>query len=96
MPHLEFTAVVLVVKMDIVLEKMLQLPLEDSIFWSDRTTVLNYIKNENKRLHAFVANRVSFIRDTTHPQQWRYIPIKVNPADNASRGLNMESFLNNK
>lgn len=95
-PRLELTAAVLAVKMDILLKKMLQLPLEDSVFWSDSTTVLNYIKNENKRFHTFVANRVSFIRDATQPQQWRYVPTKDNPADDASRGLNVESFLNNE
>nr|XP_021331052.1 uncharacterized protein LOC110439398 [Danio rerio] len=95
-PRLELTAAVLAVKMDIMLKKMLQLPLEDSVFWSDSTTVLNYIKNENKRFHTFVANRVSFIRDATQPQQWRYVPTKDNPAEDASLGLNVESFLNNE
>ncbi len=95
-PRLELTAAVLAVKVDIMLKKEMQLPLEDSVFWTDSTTVLNYIKNEDKRFHTFVANRVSYIRDATQPQQWRYVPTKENPADDASRGLKVEYFLSNK
>ncbi len=95
-PRLELTAAVLAVKVDIMLKKEMQLPLEDSVFWTVSTTVLNYIKNEDKRFHTFVANRVSYIRDATQPQQWRYVPTKENPADDASRGLKVEYFLSNK
>ena len=64
-----------------------------SIFCSDSTCVLSYVENEDKRFQTFVVNRIATIRDASLPIQWRYVDTKSNPADNASRGLSFESFL---
>lgn len=71
----------------------MELPLDQSTFWTDSTSVLKYIKNEDRRFHTFVANRVSMIRDATHVSQWRYINTKDNPADYASRGMKVGDLL---
>lgn len=71
----------------------LELPLDQSTFWTDSTSVLKYIKNEDRRFHTFVANRVSAIRGATHVSQWRYINTKDNPADYASRGMKVKDLL---
>ena len=63
------------------------------MFWTDSTTVLKYICNETRRFHTFVANRVSVIREATNGDQWKYVNTKVNPADEASRGMRAEEFL---
>ena len=55
--------------------------------WLDSQTTLQYIKNESKRFQTYLANRVAEIRAVTSPDQWRHCPGKVNPADDASRGL---------
>ena len=44
-------------------------------------SVLLYVKNENKPLSIFVANRVSIIRDGSTPDQWRQVEGAVNPGD---------------
>ena len=62
-------------------------PVDGEIYWTDSTTVLKYIRNETKRFHVFVANRVQRIRDETDPIQWRHVNSENNPADDASRGL---------
>lgn len=67
--------------------------LQDSVFWSDSTSVLKYIKNETSRFRVFVANRVSEILRMSSSSQWRYVPTTCNPADLASRGVKVESFL---
>lgn len=69
-PRLELTAATLAVQIDKMLRKELQLPLEDSVFWTDSTTVLKYIGNETSRFHTFVANRVSKIRHASSISQW--------------------------
>lgn len=58
------------------------------MFWTD----LQYIRNETKRFHTFVANRVAEIRDVTNVNQWRHYPGKLNPADDASRRLRTQKL----
>lgn len=92
-PRLKLAAAVLAVRVDIMLHKELRLPLDQSVFWTDSTTVLKYINNENKHFRTFVANRISFVRDATEVQQWRYVSTKENPADQASQRANSKQLL---
>ncbi len=95
-PRLELAAAVVSVKVDKMLRTELQLPLKDSLFWTDSQAVLKYIANDKARFYTYVANRVSFIRDNTSAQQWRYVTSMNNPADDASRGVSVPRFLENK
>nr|XP_055074289.1 uncharacterized protein LOC129453915 [Misgurnus anguillicaudatus] len=92
-PRLELTAAVLAVRLDKMLSTHLELNLSDSVFWSDSMTVLKYIGNTTARFKTYVANRVSFIRAQSSVTQWRHINSKLNPADAASRGIKVSSFL---
>ena len=56
-------------------------------FWTDSQVVLEYIGNEIKRFHVFVANRVQQIHAGSSLDQWLYVDTKSNPADEGSRGL---------
>jgi hypothetical protein len=49
--------------------------------------------NDVKWFHTYVANRVAFIRANSDPKQWKYVNTKNNPADEASRGFTLCSFL---
>ena len=70
------------------LAKELDDPLDNEVYWTDSSTVLQYIsKYESKRFQVFVANRVQTIRASTYPAQWHYVESKINAADDASRGL---------
>ena len=93
-PRLELSAAVISVQLDKVLKRELDLPLaEKSVFWTDSTSVLRYIRNETKRFHTFVANRIAIIRDGSDPDQWRHVGGDLNPADDLSRGLSAEALL---
>ena len=70
----------------------LEVPLMESVFWTDSTTVLKYIKDDALRFKTFVANLVFFIREATTLSQWKYVNTSQNPADQASRGLNIKRF----
>ena len=85
-PRLELQAATLATKQDEMLRRELGLELEPSQFWTDSTTVLRYIANEERRFQTFVANRVTEIRGRTEVQNWHYIPTAENPADDTSRG----------
>ncbi|XP_059371009.1 uncharacterized protein LOC132158999 [Carassius carassius] len=94
-PRMELTAAVVAVNTDKMLKDELELELFESVFWTDSTTVLRYIDNEGLRFKTFVANRIAVIRESTRPQQWRYVNTSMNPADCASRGLTCEKFMKN-
>ncbi|XP_068704648.1 uncharacterized protein [Montipora foliosa] len=72
----------------------LEIPVDDSIFWTDSTCVIRYIENEEKRFTTFVANRVAAIREQSLPKQWHYVETALNPADDASRGLAVNAIIN--
>ena len=60
------------------------------VFWSDSSTVLRWLTNQEDRFDHFVGNRVSEIQDIANdleiPVDMRFVPTDVNPADLASRG----------
>ena len=66
------------------------------IFWTDSMITLNYINNETRRFQTYVSNRIAEIHELTLPEQWRHCPGNENPADDASRGLEMSLFQQNK
>ena len=86
-PRLELQAAVLAVRLYCVVKQELTVNIKDAIFWSDSKTVLQYIANESRRFHTFVANQVSDIHDTTNPTQWTCVPGHCNPAHDYTRGL---------
>ncbi|XP_069979436.1 uncharacterized protein [Penaeus vannamei] len=89
----KLTAATVAARMDCKLQKELGLKLEDSVFWTDSTSVLKYLFNQKARYHTFVANRVNLIRELSSASAWRYVDTKSNPADLASRGLDVDTFL---
>lgn len=91
--RLELQAAVMAVRMANTIRRELQLYIEEVVFWSDSQVVLKYIQGESHRFHTFVANRIAEIRETSCPQQWRYVPSRSNPADACSRGESAEALL---
>ena len=86
-PRLELQGAVLAVKMDSLLRQELNLSINQSYFWTDSEVVLKYIRNETRRFHVFVANRVGLIRQSSSPNQWNYVKTNENPADMLTRCL---------
>ncbi|XP_071483331.1 uncharacterized protein [Diadema antillarum] len=92
-PRLELMAAVLAVSMDHFIKSELDIQVKDSVFWTDSTSVLQYIRSESKRFKTFVANRVARIHDATEVSQWRYVDSRSNPSDDGSRGLKAQELL---
>ena len=86
-PRLELTAATISAKMSCMLRSELNFEQLNEIYWTDSQIVLNYIRNDVRRFHVFVANRIQLIRESTDIQSWRYVDTTNNPADDASRGL---------
>lgn len=92
-PRMELTAAVIASRMDKMWRKELQMKLQESVFWTDSTSVLKYIRNETLRFKTFVANRVSEILKQSNVSQWRYVNTSNNRADMASRGAKAAALL---
>ena len=60
-PRLELTAALVSAKVGTKIQEELCYPNLTEFFWTDSKVVLRYIKNEAKRFHTFVANRVQEI-----------------------------------
>lgn len=95
-PRLELTAATVAIRMDSVLRRELQLNLAESVFWTDSTVVLQYLRNETTRFRTFVANRVAAILKGSDVEQWKHISTDKNPADCASRGQRVDEFMKNR
>ena len=85
-PRLELTAAVVAAKLNRLIRNELEYPIDDTVFWTDSTVVLQYIRNESRRFQMFVTNRVAMIHEESTPKQWRHVNTESNPADVASRG----------
>ena len=81
-PRLELSAATLSVRQDRMLKRAIEMPLSNpSVFWTDSMSVLRYVKNENRRFHTFVANRIAIIRDSSSPDQLYHVEGTLNPGD---------------
>ena len=91
-PKLELTAATVSVRLACTIQREMSASIR-TVYHTDSTFVWHCLQNDKKRFPVFVANRVQFIRDFSQPDQWRYVPSCVNPADEASRGLCAESLV---
>ena len=64
-PRLELMASVLAMRLSNIIKVELDWKIDSITFWTDSTTVLQYIKNENRRFHHFVATRLEEIHEHT-------------------------------
>ena len=55
--------------------------IERTVFWTDSTTVLQWLHVADKKQPVFVANRVAEILDSSTIDQWRLVEGTLNPAD---------------
>ena len=63
-----------------------EIPVENgNIFlWTDSKIVLNYLNNNDTNFGVYIAHRINEIRQSTDPDNWRYIKTKRNPADHTT------------
>ena len=91
-PCLELQATVLAVWLSNSVLKELDLQADETFFWSDSMTSLQYIKNQTRRFQTFVADCVAAIHESTSPEQWHHVPASMNLADEGSRSVTIEHF----
>ena len=91
-PRHELTAAVISVNVASMLSKELNYKDPVEVFYTDSSVILSYIRNEARRFHTYVGNRVQHIHDRSKPQQWHHVTSLSNPADVASRGISAKQL----
>ncbi|XP_055590641.1 uncharacterized protein LOC129742723 [Uranotaenia lowii] len=91
-PRLELQAAVEGSRLIQRITNALTLPVTRRYIWSDSTTVLSWLRSDSRRYHQFVSCRVGEILRTTSINEWRYVPTKLNVADEATKWKTEPSF----
>ncbi|XP_076661051.1 uncharacterized protein LOC143364796 [Halictus rubicundus] len=93
--RLELCGAVLLATLSQTVRNALTHNIDKTIFWTDSTVVLGWLKKQPSTLKTFVANRVADIQRKTDIQSWRQVRSTNNPADLISRGTTAVEFNNN-
>jgi len=54
-------------------------------FWTDSSTVRNWVRALSGDYQVYVSNRIGEIQSLTDPSEWRFVPGVLNPEDAATR-----------
>ena len=84
---MELSAAVVAVHLAKFVQRELDLCLTETVFWSDSTTILSYLRNTFKRRPVFETNHINLIREFSLVEQWRSVDTAHNPANFLLRGV---------
>lgn len=93
-PRLELQGAVMASRLSATLRKEMRLKIDECVYWTDSRTVLGWIRSDHRRYTPFVAHRISEILDVSTINQWRWIPTKVNVADDGTKWENVPVISN--
>lgn len=92
-PRLELNGAVMGSRFAKSLREHLSIKIQETFYWSDSLIVLSWLRtNEPRKLNKYVAYRVAEIQENTIISNWRYVPTKLNAADEATK-WNNQPFL---
>ena len=91
-PRLEQQAAVMAVRLKEQIVKEHEMKISSCGFWSNSTTLIQWIHSSHRKQQVFVANRVAEILDTTDVSQWKHVSGINNPADIGTRAINIEEL----
>ncbi|XP_055604341.1 uncharacterized protein LOC129752591 [Uranotaenia lowii] len=86
-PRKELLAALLLHRLVKKIHDAIQLPIKETVLWSDSQIVLAWLNKNPNQLDVFVRNRVLEIVTTRDEFKWQYVSTNENPADIVSRGL---------
>ena len=96
LPRLALNTAVLGIRLYTTIIKEINLPIQNVLFWTDSTLVLQYLINQRHRFKVYVTNRVTEILKMTTPSQWHQIGSKEYPANICSRRVATVHELSNE
>ena len=86
-PRLELCAAVLAIDISQIAIEHMDMKFDSVKYFTDSRVVLGYIHNDKRRFFVYVSNRVERIRSFSEPEQWKFVPTHLNPADEGTRGV---------
>ena len=90
-PRLELMAALIACRLAKTITTELKHKLE-VVLWTDSQIVLHWINADSISLKPFVGVRVSEIQSSWKSSQWKFVPTEMNPADDLSRGIDVEKI----
>jgi transposase InsO family protein len=84
-PRLELQAAVMATRLAKTIKEELELNFDKTVYWTDSSTVLRWIRNDARRFKQFVAHRLGEILESSDVPDWRWAPTRLNVADDATR-----------
>ncbi|XP_062713903.1 uncharacterized protein LOC134290730 [Aedes albopictus] len=84
-PRLELQAAVIGSRLAKSIEEYHTLPISRRFLWSDSKTVLSWINSDARKYRQYVAVRIGEILEDTRSEEWRWVPTKLNVADEATK-----------
>ncbi|XP_058816417.1 uncharacterized protein LOC131679698 [Topomyia yanbarensis] len=84
-PKSELQAALLGVRLADTILASLSIKISKRYFWTDSKDVLCWLRSDHRRYSQFVAFRVSEILESTDVNDWRWIPTKLNVADEGTK-----------
>ena len=91
-PRLELMAAVIGARLKKTIIENHSLRIQQTFFHSDAGTVLSWIRSDPRRYRQFVAFRVSEVLSLSTVDEWRWVPTKLNVADEATKWGRGPSF----
>ena len=92
-PSLELCTAVLGVEIAQLITDELDLELDTVRCYADGRVVLGYVSNKSYRFFVYVSKRDKWIRKSSTPEQWHYVPTNQHPADLASRSVDAQHLV---
>ena len=84
-PKLELNAAVSGARLARFVETAITRSITSRYFWTDSSTVRNWVRATAALYQPFVSHRIGEIQTITTAQEWRFVPGRLNPADIATR-----------
>ncbi|XP_053698559.1 uncharacterized protein LOC128745509 [Sabethes cyaneus] len=84
-PRSELQAAVLGVRLADSILGSLSIKVQKRYFWTDSREVLCWLHSDHRRYSQYVGARISEILETTDLREWRWVPTKLNVADDGTK-----------
>lgn len=84
-PKLELQAALVGARLMKFIGEEIDFKVTERFMWTDNSAVLYWIRSEPRARKVFYANRLGEIGEITKVSEWRWVPSKQNPADDATR-----------